>query len=142
MFMQDIHDQNRKAIMNDKTNYLLSMQKQQVKNAAAAAISGKPSIATASSIFILSSETMRRAELEGGFEINNPKDRQNVFAATMSMLLFVVDREEERVRIYHRGIDGHSEVLFRELKAISKGNGADVSEILKAYRLGQTPTSF
>jgi hypothetical protein len=55
------------------------------------------------------------------------------------MIVAVIDKEWSRVTFYHRGLPDATEVSFRDLKVSSKGNGPDVSDILKAYTLGQAP---
>ena len=139
VFMQDIIEKQRKALIRDKSGYLSSMMAQSAKNAAAAAISGSASVATASSTIMVSAETARQIELECGFKFDDYGSRQRVFESTFSMLLFVVDTEWEMVKIYHRGIEHPTRLTIKELKSAGKGNGPDIAEILKAYQLGRAP---
>jgi hypothetical protein len=55
------------------------------------------------------------------------------------MFLVVIDKQYERVTFYHRGINQATELGVRDLKASQKGNGPDVSDILRAYTMGQNP---
>ena len=139
VFMRDIIEKQRKALIRDKSGYLSSMMAQSTKNAAAAAISGSASVATASSTIMVSAETARQVELECGFKFDDYGSRQRVFESTFAMLLFVVDTEWEMVKIYHRGIEHPTRLTIKELKSAGKGNGPDIAEILKAYQLGRAP---
>ena len=139
VFMQDIIENQRKALIRDKSGYLSSMMAQSTKNTAAAAISGSASVATASSTIMVSAETARQIELECGFKFDDYGSRQRVFESTFAMLLFVVDTEWEMVKIYHRGIEHPTRLTIKELKSAGKGNGPDIAEILKAYQLGRAP---
>jgi len=56
------------------------------------------------------------------------------------MSMAVIDKQWERVTFYHRGIDMHTEVGMRDLKIANKGSGPDVSDILKAYQMGNAPS--
>lgn len=139
VFMRDIIEKQRKALIRDKSGYLSSMMAQSAKNSAAAAISGSASVATASSTIMVSAETARQVELECGFKFDDYGARQRVFESTFAMLLFVVDTEWEMVKIYHRGIEQPTRLTIKELKSSGKGNGPDIAEILKAYQLGRAP---
>lgn len=139
VFMRDIIENQRKALIRDKSGYLSSMLAQSTKNTAAAAISGSASVATASSTIMVSAETARQIELECGFKFDDYGSRQRVFESTFAMLLFVVDTEWEMVKIYHRGIEHPTRLTIKELKSSGKGNGPDIAEILKAYQLGRAP---
>ena len=139
VFMRDIIENQRKALIRDKSGYLSSMLAQSTKNTAAAAISGSASVATASSTIMVSAETARQIELECGFKFDDYGSRQRVFESTFAMLLFVVDTEWEMVKIYHRGIEHPTRLTIKELKSAGKGNGPDIAEILKAYQLGRAP---
>ena len=139
VLMRDIIEKQRKALIRDKSGYLATMMAQSAKNTVAAAVSGSASVATASSTIMISAETARRCELEGGFQLDDPRSRQRLFEATFAMLLFVVDTEWEMVKIYHRGIDQPTRLTIKELKSAGKGSGPDIAEILKAYQLGRAP---
>ena len=60
----------------------------------------------------------------------------------MTMLIFVVDTEEEMVNIYHRGFKTFTRLHLKELKSSAKGAGPDIGEILKAYQLGRAPSNI
>ena len=135
----DLIDAHRDTIMKDKTGIYSDILKRNRTNQFAALLSGDPSIATASNIAIISDDTASQIEDEIGGRLHDFKTRQKIFAKTYLMFLVVIDKQYERVTFYHRGINQATELGVRDLKASQKGNGPDVSEILRAYTMGQNP---
>lgn len=135
----DLIDAHRDTIMKDKTGIYSDILKRNRTNQFAALLSGDPSIATASNIAIISDDTASQIEDEIGGRLHDFKTRQKIFAKTYLMFLVVIDKQYERVTFYHRGINQATELGVRDLKASQKGNGPDVSDILRAYTMGQNP---
>lgn len=135
----DLIDAHRDTIMKDKTGIYSDILKRNRTNQFAALLSGDPSIATASNIAIISDDTASQIEDEIGGRLRDFKTRQKIFAKTYLMFLVVIDKQYERVTFYHRGINQATELGVRDLKASQKGNGPDVSDILRAYTMGQNP---
>ena len=135
----DLIDAHRDTIMKDKTGIYSDILKRNRTNQFAALLSGDPSIATASNIAIISDDTASQIEDEVGGRLHDFKTRQKIFAKTYLMFLVVIDKQYERVTFYHRGINQATELGVRDLKASQKGNGPDVSDILRAYTMGQNP---
>jgi hypothetical protein len=136
---QDLIDEHRKALLQDKTGVYREILDRRSSNAAASFLSGNPSIATASNILILSAQTAKQVESEIGGRFNDKRVRDRMFDKTYVMLMVVVDVEWEQVTIYHRGIATPTELSLRELKVASKDTGPRIDEILKAYQLGNNP---
>lgn len=137
---QDLIDEHRKALLQDKTGVYKEILSRRAGNATASFLSGNPSIATASNLLVLSKQTAKELEREIGGRLNNKAVRDRLFDKTYVMLMVIVDPEWEQVEIYHRGIALPTELSLKELKTANKGSGPDVGEILKAYQLGQNPT--
>ena len=135
----DLIDAHRDTIMKDKTGIYSDILKRNRTNQFAALLSGDPSIATASNIAIISDDTASQIEDEIGGRLHDFKTRQKIFAKTYLMFLVVIDKQYERETFYHRGINQATELGVRDLKASQKGNGPDVSDILRAYTMGQNP---
>ena len=142
VFMQDIVDKHTKVLANDKSGFYADQLARSGAGVKTAAITGEPSLATSSAVIMFTKETAKRAEMEIGGSIDNASTRMQVFKATMSMLMFIVDTEYEMVTVYHRGFDVPTTLHLRELKGASKGGGPDIAEVLKAYQLGKAPSSF
>lgn len=137
---QDIIDAHRKNLMADKDGIYTNLVKRSRNNGLATIFSGNPSVATASNLVVMSSDTAAKLELEINGKLDDFKTREKVFKETYLMIVAVIDKQWERVTFYHRGISERTEVGMRDIKAANKGNGPDVSEILKAYQVGHSPS--
>ena len=140
IFCQDLIDAHRKNLMADKDSVYSNILKRSRGNQMATIMSGNPSVATASNLAIVSSETIGQLELQINGKISDFKTREKVFKATYLMIMVVVDKAWERVHIYHRGIAHSTEMGFKDLRSANKGSGPDVGEILKAYSIGNSPS--
>lgn len=136
IFAADLIDEHRKALVNDTSNVYLTMTDRRRRNLSSTYTTGTPSIADASNIAVISTETARQVEREVGGKLSYARTRKRIFDESYLILLAVVDERWERVTIYHRGLDQPTEVSFRELKVSEKGKGPDITEFLKAYMQG------
>lgn len=139
-FMRDLVRKHRSTLMKDRSGYYAAMSAQSRNHKMAAGVSGKSSLAEASNILIFSTTCAKQAEYQIGGSLDDYRIRENVFAATGAMLMFVVDRDEEMVKIYHSGLAMANTLKLREVKFANKNSGPDVAEILKAYQLGNAPS--
>lgn len=140
LLCRDLIDKRRRAGIRDRTGIMGQINNRESKNFLAGFLNGKSSVATASNIAVLSTDTLETIETELNGRISNAKVRNTIFENTNLMILAVVDKGYERVIFYHRGLDSNTNVSFRELKSSTKGNGSDVTDILKAYISGASPT--
>jgi len=136
----DLIDEHRSAMMKEQTGVYSEILARRRGNAASAALTGSPSIATASNLVVLSAQTAKELEASIGGRLADPKVRKKIFENTYIMLMVVVDTEWEQVKIYTRGIAIPTELSVKDLKTANKGTGPDVAEILKAYQLGNSPS--
>lgn len=136
VFCQDLIDEHRKALINDKTGTYSEILQRRRNNNVAAVMTTTPSVANASNMMVISKATAKLLEAELGGRLSDYKKRQHIFNSTYLMILVVVDPQWEQVTFYHRGIAIPTEVSARELKTANKGSGPDVAEILKAYTMG------
>jgi hypothetical protein len=140
MFNVDRIDAHRKALVNDTSNVYMTMNDRRSNNSAKALLSGQPSLADASNIAIISKATARDIGREMYGKIESSRVRKAIFDATYLLMLVVVDEEWERVTIYHRGLDIPTDVKFSDLKQAEKNKGPDITEFLKAFAVGSTPS--
>ena len=136
----DLIDKRRRAGIRDRSGIMGQINGRESKNFISGFINGKGSVATASNLAIISTETLEHVELELNGKLSNSKVRASIFENTNLMLLAVVDKGYERVVFYHRGLDSTTNVSFQEIKTSGKRGGNDVSDILKAYVSGSSPT--
>lgn len=132
-------DAYAQSAIKDKSGYLKEMQRRSGKSAVAFALTGEPSPSTASSIIVISSATADELYREHGIDINNYKLRQDIFKRTYAMIICVVDPEWETAEFFYRGIERSTQVNAANMKRSSKGDGADVMELMKVYMSGSAP---
>lgn len=137
---QDLIDAHKEGLLKDNSNIYASSIKRRRKNRLSAIFSGQPSVATASNIVVMADQTRKELEREIGGRLKDFRTREKVFKETYSMLMVVVDPEWENITIYHRSIDTPTELSADDLKFAKGSKGPDVSEILKAYVAGNSPS--
>ena len=99
------------------------------------------SVATASNIFIISSDTADAIKRSSGADIEVFNQRQKLFEQTYALLFIVIDRDYQRINIYHDGVALPSNVGVKDIKnASKKDTGGTVMDVLNAYRQGAAPT--
>lgn len=140
MLCQDLIDAHRKSLMADADGMYATILRRNRGNQLSAVLSGNPSVATASNLCVMSNTTAAELELKINGKLSDMKTRERMFKNTFMMIMGVLDKQWNRVTFYHRGIAGSTEVSLRDLKSSNKGNGPDVSDILRAYNLAQAPT--
>lgn len=136
----DLVEAHKKNLLKDKTGIYADILKRNRSNQLSALFSGNPSIATASNMCVIDSETVKDLELKAGGKFSDFKVREKIFKNTYMMLIAVIDRGWDRVTFYHRGINAENNLAMRDLKASNKGNGPDVGDILRAYQVGNAPS--
>lgn len=137
----DLIDKYRKGAISDKSGMTSEQLKKEAAHIASSIVPGKPvSLATASTIAVMSTNTLALVENELGGNIESPNIRKNIFDNTNLMFLVIVDAFHEIVTFWHRGISTPTRLTFRDIKNSNKGGGADVNDIMKTFLLGNAPT--
>lgn len=139
VFCQDLIDEHKKHLMNDKDGLYDAILRRRAENKIASVVTGNWSVATASNLCVISDTTATQLELQTNTQLKNFKSRQKIFENTYMMILAVVDKDHDRVTFYYRGIPESSSVSSRDLKAINKNSGPDIKDILTAFRAGSSP---
>lgn len=136
---QDLIDEHKATLVKDKSGQYQEILKRRQKNRGAAFKSGKQSVADASNIVIMSNASSVKFEAACGGRLKDFRTRERVFEETYLMLMVVIDPEWEQATIYHRGISLPTNISVKAMKQNNKKGGVDVSEVLKAYQLGNSP---
>lgn len=139
VFSRDLIDAMRQNRYKDKTGYYASVVKSRSKNMLAGAF-GNLSVNNASSVFVISQETVDAMEPELGGSLEDFEVRQRLFSDTLTMIIVVVDRRWETVTFYHRGLRRYTELNLRDLAKGGKGSNLDVTEVIRAYQAGNAPS--
>jgi hypothetical protein len=137
---QDLISEHRKALMTDKDGTYSEIVRRVNNNKQAGLIQNNPSLATASNLVVISDATARNVEDKMGGKLSNIRIREKIFNSTYIMILVVIDRQSERITFYHRGIDAATNVGLRDIKVSNKSGGADISDFLKSYMMGNNPS--
>ena len=136
---QDLIEKHRNMMIKDKSGVYSEIINRQNKTMLNQASDRSPSYAVASNLAIISEETAAQIEVKQLGKLNNYKTRHQVFQNTNLMILAVVDSGFERVKFYHRGIAAHTEMSIKDIKNSNKGNGAEITDVLKAFISGNAP---
>lgn len=138
--VRDLLDDHRRNIIKDETGLYLKHLKQKRQNSLAGLITGRPSVATASNIIVITTEQRILLERELGIKLSTLSGRRVLEQNSGIMLLVVIDRSFEQVEIYHRGIEGVTELSINAIKNASKNTGPDVMKIFEMYKAMKAPT--
>jgi hypothetical protein len=137
---QDLIDSHKKALMQDSNGVISEISRRANNSKVFGLLSGNPSLASASNIFVITEEVARQLELKLGGKLSNPNIRKRAFENTYAMIITVLDRDRDRIVFYHRGIANGTDLSIREIKSSNKGSGPDINDILKALLAGNQPT--
>ena len=135
----DLVEKHYSLLKADKHGIYADILKRRRSNRLSALITQSTSLATASSMCIITEDTATEIQMAIGGKLSDPKVRSSVFARCSLMFLVVIDPELQFIRVYHRGIAYPMELTYGEIKNQAKGNGPDVMELLKAFSSGNRP---
>ena len=139
VFCQDLIREQKRTLMTDKDGVYSEIAKRAKNNRLATFFSKNPSLAEASNIVVISEETAMQLRVKHNLNLDNFKDRQKIFDKTYAMILVVIDRNYERVNMYHYGISASTSVGLRDIKVANKGSGPNIMEVLAAFKGGNAP---
>lgn len=140
---QDLIDEYRKALHNDPTGAAAEIARRKAMNKKVGALSQNPSLAVASSIFVMSATVAKEVEQRLGGRLSKSSIRSKLFQESTGMIIAVIDEEYERVTFYIRGIEQSTDVSFSQVsKAAGKdsGKGPDVASIMNSLKQGMAPS--
>lgn len=83
---QDMIDEHRKNLMTDGSGYYQAQVGRKNKNMISGILSRNPSVATASSIFVMTSDTAKDLERNARARLKNFSDREKIFKDTYAMM--------------------------------------------------------
>lgn len=136
---QDLIDESKKAMMKDKDGVISEIFQRSNNSKLSSMFGSDLNLASASNLYVISEATQAAIENKLSSKLSNFKTREQLFKSGYMMILVVVDRTWERVTFYHRGISAATSMGIKDIKAANKGSGPDISDILKAYMLGNSP---
>lgn len=140
-FMLDILKEERDLAITDKDGTYANFKSRQSKGVVAKVVTGKDHINIASNMTVISKVGATRLEQSMRGRFRNYKKREEYFRESGSMLLTIVDAENERLTLYTRGFAESGIYTFRDIKSMGSNPsaGTDISAILKAFKMGNIP---
>lgn len=136
---KDIVAEHFATLRGDRSGTYAAMSSRRGSAQAAGMIRRDPSIGAASNIAIFTTQTQVQMETEAGGKLSSFKLREQIFARTGLMLMVVIDQKWEQITIYHQSIELPTTFNLAALKTASRGNGPDVTEMLKTLMKGKAP---
>lgn len=130
---QDMIDEHFKALMNDKSGVFKMITDRRRNNTEKAMQTGRVSVADASNIAIVSSETLKKATGKLFGNIESEAVRKTIFDNSYLLMLIVVDERWQRVQIWHRGVGLPTSHKFDEIERSEKSKGPDITEMFKMF---------
>lgn len=136
---RDLVKNHKKNLMQDQTGVYTALATQRRSNKVAGLLSLNPSVANSTNLVVTTTETIKKVELEIGGRFDDFKTRQKLFNETGLFIVAVIDQEYDRVKFYTTDIPTASDLSIRECKSSNAKEGASITDILKAYQLGNAP---
>lgn len=130
---QDMLDEHFRALMNDKSGVFKMITDRRRNNSQKALQTGRVSIADASNVAIVSTETLKMATGKLFGKIEQESVRKAIFDNSYLLMLIVVDERWQRVQIWHRGVDLATTHKFDEIERMEKSKGPDITEMFKMF---------
>ncbi|MCK9234971.1 MAG: hypothetical protein M0R77_01080 [Gammaproteobacteria bacterium] len=96
-------------------------------------VTGKFSIAEASSVLVLDQETVDEVEYAMGGKFSNKTFRDRLLEATGVMTLAIIDRGDDMVTFYYDSIADGTRLNSAALRSAGKKDGPDVGKILEQF---------
>jgi len=130
---QDMIDAHMKALMTDRSGVYKEINDRRRNNISKAVLSNRLSLADASNVAIISSNTLKTTASQLYARMDDMSVREKIFDNSYLLMLLVVDVRWGRVTIYHRGIDLSSSYRLDDIKMAEKSKGSDITELFKMF---------
>lgn len=127
----DIIARQERVRAADKDHLVRSHFTNALKDAGYTALTGEIPLNRASGVTVITSATEALINRKIGGKIEKFKDRERFFAGTATMILAVVNQEDEVVDIYYRGFKDGSTETFRSIARSSGKSNNDLTPLVK-----------
>lgn len=131
LLCRDLVREHYKNLIADKDGVYAKLSPEKSKSYIKALLTGEVSVAQASNILLISSDTAARVEGLTGGKFHNKNFRNRMLLATGIMLLGIIDAMDDSITIYVDNLDSAQLVSGRNLSRVSKKDGPDVNEVLR-----------
>ncbi len=137
VFCQDLIIEYRRAAMKDKSGVLKEIVRRVTNNRTFGLLSKNPSLAMASNLYIISSETAKMMEGKTGLRFDNSSSREKLLEGTYAMIIAVYNSDWEQVTFYFNGISQGATFPMHALKA---DKAPDIGDMMKTLMEGRAPS--
>jgi len=143
ILMRDIINEDKKAMMQDKSGIIEEIFKRAKNNKKAGLFSRNASMNEASNVLIFADDTANQLKLRHNLDIDNPRDRQSMFDGSYAMIMVKIDREYERFSFYTSKMNMGTSINKNELKNQSNKNSSqDLVEVFTALKKSDSTSLF
>lgn len=140
LLCSDLIKKQKSTLMKDPSRAYASLLARVNNSKLYSILSRNISLSTISGIMILSEAEENEVRARIGGDLTNKKTRNMVFDNSSVMIIAVVDREWESVKIFVRDMDNYSEIPFSRFKDSTTGNTDALTEVFKSMSVGRVPT--
>lgn len=137
---RDLVRDHKRNLMRDPTGIYAATAAQRRGNKISGMLSLNPSVANSTSLVITTAETIKKLELLINEKFSDYRVRQRLFETTGLFIVAVVDMEYDRVKFYTTGIPTASDVSIKDCQTATNKKDSSITDILKAYQLGNAPS--
>jgi hypothetical protein len=140
LFMQDVVKEYKRANIELRDDVFGLDSGRRSRDLLYSTISGNTKINKITHIAIMTEATQARIERELTIDFDRVNQRKKLFDRTNVLMIAVVDRQWNRLRVYTRGYSDHTDVSMKDIDTYSKkSTGSDIMEFLKAFSSNNSP---
>lgn len=137
---RDLYKERKRQLLRDRDGVYGEVRARQLAHKRAGIATGVASVAEASNIVVLSSETCNDIQARFGLDINDYADRAKIFDNLNAMIVVRVDRMNQRVAFFYDGVKNGSSMGVNDIRISNKKSGGpDVMDIFNALKEGNAP---
>lgn len=136
----DLIRKRKQLMIQDDNGLLEEIQNRRRGGQWNAAVSGKSHVGVDNNLIITTADVIRTVERAHRGKITNQRIRDRIFNDMGIMIMIIVDKEDEFVKFYYRGMRLPTDVPIKSLKRVSSKGGPDIGDILKSMMSNSSPT--
>lgn len=140
LLCSDLIKKQKSTLMKDPSRAYASMLNRVNSSKMYSIISRNVSLSTISGIMVISEIEENDIRAKIGGDLTHKKTRNMIFDNSSVMIVAVVDREWETVKIFVRDMDNYSEIPFSRFKESTTSNTDALTEVFKSMSVGRVPT--
>ncbi len=139
IFNMDIYEERKKLMMSDDVDFYKTIMERSHTSKVVGALNENPHMASATNVYIISSDVEREIEASLRGKFTSMKTRNRIFDITKAMLISIVDLDRDKLIIWYRGLEDPTILKLGNLKSKSKKLD-DMYEIIKTLAAYKTPS--